>query len=253
MQLPNSYYLKFAKNIYSQCGEDGIIEKIFSDLNITDGVLVEFGAWDGIYLSNIFNLWKNKNYKAILVESLKERVDDLFLLKEKFNNIEVHHKHVNQSSDHEDSIDNILSKSSFKINKDNFQLMSIDIDSCDYYIFESIQKYFPKIIIIETNTNYDPTTEYVSSNDGCSLKSICNLAEKKGYTLICHTGNAILLRNDLIDKIPNEDFSIDNLFVSTNCVPILQSIDFNGEIGNQIFWLTEYYNKLITETKNSFI
>lgn len=253
MSLPDSYYLNYAKNIFSQNGEDGIIEKILSDLNITDGILVEFGAWDGLYLSNIFNLWKDRKYQAILIEPLKERVDELYLLKEKFNNIEIHHRFVNPSKEHVDCIDNILEKSLFNINEDNFQLMSIDIDSCDYSIFESIQKYFPKIIVIETNTNYDANTEYVSSHNGCSLKSVCMLAEKKGYTLVCHTGNAIFVRNDLMDKIPHKNFSINNIFVSTPVVAILQSIDFNGKIGDQLFWLSDYYNNFIQEIKNNLL
>jgi len=43
-----SYYLDFIKNVYSQNGEDGVIEKIFKDLEIIDGVVCEFGAWDGV-------------------------------------------------------------------------------------------------------------------------------------------------------------------------------------------------------------
>ena len=37
------HYLQFSKNIFSQNGEDGIIQQLFSDLKITDYVLVEFG------------------------------------------------------------------------------------------------------------------------------------------------------------------------------------------------------------------
>ena len=251
MNLLNSYYLKFAKNIFSQNGEDGIIKQIFDDLNITDGILVEFGAWDGIYLSNIFNLWKDGKYQAILIESSREKCDELFSIKQKFKNIEVYNRFVNPSTEHPDSIDNILSESLFDINEDNFQLMSIDIDSCDYSVFESIKKYFPKIIVIETNTNYDVNTEYFSDTGGCSLRSACILAERKGYTLVCHTGNAFFIRNDLMNKIPKKDFSIENLFVSTDDVSVLQTIDFNGNKTDQIFYFTNYYHNFISQTKNN--
>jgi len=53
-------YIKYGKNIFTQFGEDGIIEKLFSDLKINNGIVVEFGAWDGIYLSNVYNLWRYK-------------------------------------------------------------------------------------------------------------------------------------------------------------------------------------------------
>lgn len=44
--------LDYMWNKYSQAGQDGIIKHIFKTLNIQSGHFVEFGAWDGIYLSN---------------------------------------------------------------------------------------------------------------------------------------------------------------------------------------------------------
>ena len=47
---------KFKKNIYSLDGEDGIIEEILSRLDDKlDKTCCEFGAWNGIYLSNCYN------------------------------------------------------------------------------------------------------------------------------------------------------------------------------------------------------
>ena len=47
-----------------------------------------------------------------------------------------------------------------------------------------------------------------------ALSSVMELGEKKGYKLICHAGNAFLLRNDLVDRLPDWDFSIENLWQS---------------------------------------
>ena len=47
-----NWLLKYRKNIFSQFGEDGIIEKIFSILPNTCKWCVEFGAWDGKHISN---------------------------------------------------------------------------------------------------------------------------------------------------------------------------------------------------------
>ena len=64
---------KFRKNIYSQFGEDGIIEVILNRLDDKlDKTCCECGAWDGINLSNCYNLIKNKNYSALLIEADKK-------------------------------------------------------------------------------------------------------------------------------------------------------------------------------------
>jgi hypothetical protein len=50
---PKSAFLNaFARDIASQCGEDGIIQKIFEIIGCENRWCVEFGAWDGMKYSN---------------------------------------------------------------------------------------------------------------------------------------------------------------------------------------------------------
>ena len=71
-------YLKYRKNYFSQNGEDGIIEKLLDQLNLKQNLFVcEFGAWDGIYLSNTFNLVTKYNATALMIEGDDERYKDL--------------------------------------------------------------------------------------------------------------------------------------------------------------------------------
>lgn len=59
LQFPafDSFFLqRYARNVYSQNGEDGILEEILRRLGITGGWVVESGAWDGKHLSNTFAL-----------------------------------------------------------------------------------------------------------------------------------------------------------------------------------------------------
>ena len=66
------------KKIYSQNGEDGIIEEILNRLvDNLDKTCCEFGAWDGMYLSNVYNLIKNKDYKALFIEADKNKFKKL--------------------------------------------------------------------------------------------------------------------------------------------------------------------------------
>lgn len=252
MTLPNSYYLQFAKNIYTQCGEDGIIEQLLNDLNIKSGVVVEFGACDGVFISNVLNLWKNKNFNAILIESDGEKYNDLQATCGRIDSVECLNYFINPDPNHPDCLDNILDKSKFKITKSNLVLISIDVDTCDYGIFESMTRYAPKIIVIETNTNYGPDQDHIS-DQGSSLKSITELAERKGYKLVCHTGNAFYVRNDLFEKLPQEDYSVGNLFISTPNVDLMQRIGPDGNDCGFVYCSSDQYMQLISQTKQELM
>jgi hypothetical protein len=85
-----------------------------------------------------------------------------------------------------------------------FDLLSIDIDGMDYHIWEGLKNYRPKIVIIEVNSSIPPDQEQIHSDSnpiGSSFKSMVRLGQQKGYTLICHTGNVIFIRNDLLVRL----------------------------------------------------
>ena len=138
MSFDGNYYSKYGKNIISQNGEDGVIEQLFSDLNISDGVVVEFGAWDGVYLSNIFNLWKNKGFNALLIEGDSNRANDLLKTLYEYDNTEAMNCFVDSDPEGEHSLDNLLKLSEFSITNDNLSLISMDTDGLDFEIFESL-------------------------------------------------------------------------------------------------------------------
>src|SRR6185437_11729185 len=55
----NNYLGRFAKTVTSQDGEDGVLAEIFARLKIERGWCVEFGAWDGKFHSNTWDLVHN--------------------------------------------------------------------------------------------------------------------------------------------------------------------------------------------------
>ncbi len=64
MERVSEWLLEFKDNNYSQTGEDGVIKKILEILPENDNWCVEFGAWDGIFLSNVKNLIEHASYSA---------------------------------------------------------------------------------------------------------------------------------------------------------------------------------------------
>ena len=193
---------KYSKNISSQYGEDGIIEFLIeTSLTPIKKTCFECGASDGITNSNTYNLWANNNYKGILVEADKDRFE---LLNEKFSN-SANLTIVNDflTAKGENSIDNILSKYE-KTFHDSLGVVSIDIDSFDYYVLKYLNNN-PQIIIIEFNNSIQPFINYKDPEGEiylrCSVKAIEELAIKKGYKIVaCTVTNAILLREDCFNK-----------------------------------------------------
>lgn len=72
-----TWLLEFKRDEYSQTGEDGIIEKILEVLPCNDKWCVEFGAWDGLFLTNTRNLILSKGFSAVLIEADKKKFLEL--------------------------------------------------------------------------------------------------------------------------------------------------------------------------------
>ena len=138
----------YQNNIYSQFGEDGIIQRIFEILPTTcEQWCVEFGAWDGIHLSNTHHLIKNKHWKGILIEGKKSRFKQLAKNFKNNPNVQLLNKFV--SFEGENSLDKILYKTSIPT---DFDLLSIDIDGNDYWITQKVLEVCkPDIIVVELN------------------------------------------------------------------------------------------------------
>jgi hypothetical protein len=179
-----AWLLDFARNTYSQTGEDGIIEKILQTLPKKDRWCVEFGAWDGMFLSNTRNLIENAGYSAVLIEGSKTKFSELQKNYSSKKNVIT----VNASVGfHEnDSLDVILADLPVPCDLD---LLSIDVDGNDYHIWKATSKYRPKTICIEFNPTIPTEVSFVqradsSVNQGASLLSLVELGREKGYELV---------------------------------------------------------------------
>jgi hypothetical protein len=184
-------------NVYSQNGEDGIVEKIFSIIGTTAKVSVEFGAWDGFHFSNTANLWAKQGWKGILIELDPARFKQLVENTRKHN---CHCVEAKVESVGENTLENILKRESIS---GPIDLLSIDVDGDDYHILQSLGKLRPRVIICEYNPTIPPLMDLVAEPGnyfGCSPFSLVKLAEQKAYKLV-----AVTLCNCLF--VREEDFS----------------------------------------------
>lgn len=206
--------LNYSQNVTSQFGEDGIIEHLLSKIPTNEiKWCVEFGAWDGEYLSNTYNLIHNHGFNAVLIEGSSERATSLAAKIGAFEtskSVIVINKFVQASGS--DSLDAILSNTELP---HNFDLLSIDVDGIDFYIWKNFIYYRPKIVIIEHNPTIPPHISYVQEEDGsirgASVLALYELGISKGYSLVCCTDvNSIFVLNEyyslfgLIDNTPEK-------------------------------------------------
>ena len=209
--------IKYKKNIYSQHGEDGIIEEILRRLdNHTDKQYCEFGALDGLHLSNTCNLLKKNQCKALLIEPNKDKFQELC---KNFPQEKITKINSFVEIDGNKSLDNFLEKNNF--NK-NFDFLSIDIDSYDYYIFESLKNFNPKVVCIEYNPTIPNEVSFVQkkkqTNHGSSAKALIDMASKKNYFVVCATkSNLFFIHSDFKKYvIGDKTYKINDLIDDTD-------------------------------------
>lgn len=203
--------VRYAKNFNpdkgaSQGGEDGALNEVFRRLGIGRGWFVEFGAWDGIHCSNTYALVQ-KGWRGVYIEADPERYTQL-----EHNMASCGDRVIGLCRfvrvGGVDSLDEILSSTGIPL---DFDLLSIDIDSNDYWVWESVHRHKPKVVIIEYNCNFHagesksiPYTEKPEWDGtlfyGASAAALVKLGRSKGYTLVGHTAglNLIFVLNEWI-------------------------------------------------------
>jgi hypothetical protein len=230
MSKSSTWLLEHTNNIYSQTGEDGVIEKILECLPVKDKWCVEFGAWDGKYLCNVRNLIENKGYSSVLVEASKQKFSELQENYKDYPNVTLFNQFVGFKTD--DNLDDILVKTPIPL---NFDFLSIDIDGNDYHVWKVVKNYKPKIVCIEFNPTMPIDVEFVqeanpSVSHGSSVSAIVALGKEKGYELISIVGcNAIMVDAQYFPVFQISDNSINTLWVDRDAITHL-FVGYDGKV-----------------------
>ncbi len=225
---PDRWLNAFARDVNSQAGEDGILEKILEMLPDRTQWCVEFGAWDGRHRSNTHNLVENHGYAAVLIEANQERFEDLMRHCKQFTRAVPIRAFVGFNE--ADGLDAILAGTEIPL---NFDVLSIDIDGNDYHVWDAVRRYRPKVVVIEFNPTIPTAVDFVQAREpglsqGSSLKALDRLARSKGYALVATTRlNAIFVEAGFFGLFGIADNSVERMRVDESAVTYI----FNGYDG----------------------
>jgi len=203
-QLPDKLN-RYEFQAFSQVGDDGIIEEIFKRIGTTNQYFVEFGVEDGTETNSTYLLFKG--WKGLWMDGSEKNIASIHRSCSKA--IQRGDLKAIQAFITAENIETLFDKASVPSEPD---LLVIDIDRNDYHVWKAIQKYRPRVVIVEYNAIFRPGCEYVidydaaamwdgSGNTGASLESFCKLGAEKGYKLVacCFAGvNAYFVREDVM-------------------------------------------------------
>jgi hypothetical protein len=199
---------------HSQTDEDGILLFLFSILGARDKLCVEVCAGDGIEC-NTANLILSHGWHGLLIDGDQARVDRGRRFFSQSKHTYVYPPRFVCSWVTRDSINETLSANGFS---GDIDLLSLDLDGVDYWIWESITRISPRVVAVEyqdilgpdrswtvpyaddfSSRNY-PATNGMPSFFGASLAAFVKLGRRKGYRLVGvnrYGYNAFFVRNDL--------------------------------------------------------
>ena len=185
-----------AYNVYSQFGEDGILAAIFEKLGTCNKWVLECGASDGVFFSNSRKLIE-EGWNGVLVEADSaqfEKLTALYASTLEAERVQLFQHRV--SSSEPGGLDVILSAANAPRSLD---LAIIDVDGQDYWLFNSLLKHRPQVVMVE----YDPNApvDFVPPINGegqAGKKAIIDLGVGKLYWPVAMTTtNIIFVQQEL--------------------------------------------------------
>ena len=197
--------------VFSQFGDDGIIQYLISKIQIPNKTFIEFGVED-FFESNTRFLMMKDNWEGFVIDGSEENINRL-------KNSSFYWQYqlkAEASFITKENINTLLDKSGFD---HDLGIMHIDLDGNDYWIWNEIDKFSPRILIIEYNSvlgidhhwsvpykaDFQRFKEHYSGLYwGASLLSMYELGNIKGYDLVGSNlsgNNAYFVRKD-VNTIP---------------------------------------------------
>lgn len=193
--------------VYSQWGEDGLIQYLIRQVVIEHPIFVEFGV-ENYTESNTRFLLMNNHWSGLVIDGADRNIE--FIKRDPIywrHNLKAECAFVTA-----ENINELLKASGVD---GDIGLLSIDIDGNDYWVWDAVKVVSPRIVIVEYNARFGPhravTVPYDPSFNraeahysriyyGASLAALVSLGSRKGYDFVgCNSAgnNAFWVRRDV--------------------------------------------------------
>jgi hypothetical protein len=207
---------RYGFKVYSQFEEDGIIQEIFRRIGTTDRRFVEFGVENGLE-NNTLKLLA-EGWRGLWLEGNKKHVASI---KRKFHDLlDEQRLTIRQAFITTENINQLIASGS----SGEIDLLCIDIDGNDFYIWQALKVTKPRVVVIEYNAKFPPPLSIVQEYNpahvwrgtdymGASLEALTRLGKRLGYVLVGTNfpgSNAFFVRGDLAADHFQEPFSAEN-------------------------------------------
>src|SRR5947209_13781498 len=180
--------LRHGFKVYSQHDEDGIIQEIFRRIGTGKRTFVEFGVETGVECNSVKLLVEG--WRGLWIES---NATSAGAIRREFAPFIAAGKLVLQESlVTAENINALIGQGGFP---GEIDLLSIDIDNNDYWVWKAIDVVNPRVVAIEYNATLRPPMAVVvpyradaqwdgSNHYGASLEALVRLATTKNYRLV---------------------------------------------------------------------
>jgi hypothetical protein len=198
--------------IFSQNGEDGLLFYIFSQVGVTNKTFVEFGIETGKEC-NTAALIRYFDWNGLLMDGGEKNIRKAREFYSDCESYKSSRLRICQCFVTTDNINQVISENGIE---EEIDLLSIDIDGNDYWVWDAIQIVNPRVIVIEYNASfgtnrsitipYDPAFRRFTKHKsgwyhGASITALAALGQKKQYHLVCADSNGcnvFFVRHDVL-------------------------------------------------------
>lgn len=178
-------------SVFSQFGDDGLIQYLLRELEPREHTFIEFGV-ESYQEANTRFLLQHDNWRGLVIDGSASNVEAI-------QRDRVYWRHeltAVESFITRENINDLILDAGFV---GRVGILSIDIDGVDWWVWERLDAVDPLIVIAEYNSLFGPQAtitvpyapDFVRTNAhhsnlywGCSLNALCLLAERKGYVFV---------------------------------------------------------------------